>query len=64
MLTSSYDTIFKWPLVAILDFREKNYVPHLENFGTFHRSLRMTIWTTPEISSFILFFSIFTPENA
>ena len=64
MLTSSYVTIFEWPLAAILDFREKKHVPLLGNFGTFHRLLRMTIRTTPEIFSFILFFSIFTPENA
>ena len=64
MLTSSYVTILEWPLAAILDFREKKHVPLLGNFGTFYRSLKMTIWTTPEIFSFILFFSIFTPENA
>ena len=51
-------------MAAILDFREKKHVPLLGNFGTFYRSLRMTIWATPEIFSFILFFSIFTPENA
>ena len=49
---SSYVTIFEWPLAAILDFRDKNR----GNFGTFYRSLRMIIWTTPEIFSFILFF--------
>ena len=64
MLNSSYVTIFECPLAAILDFREKTQVPLLGNFGTFYTSLRITIWTTPEIFSFILFFSIFTSENA
>ena len=44
-------------------FAKKKHVPLLGNFGTFYRSLRMPIWTTPEIFSFTLFFSIFTPEN-
>ena len=43
MLISSYVAIFEWPLAAILDFREKNLVPLLGNFGTFYRLLRMTI---------------------
>ena len=64
MLNSSYVTIFLWSLAAILDFRQKNDVPLLGNFGTFDRSLMLTISITPEIFSFILFFSIFALKNA
>ena len=46
------------------EFSQKKHVSLLGNFGTFYRSLRMAILTTPEIFSFILFLSIFTPENA
>ena len=35
MLTSSYVTIFEWPLAAILDFRKKNMFRSWETLGLF-----------------------------
>ena len=35
MLTSSYVTIFEWPLATILDFREKKHVSLVGNLGLF-----------------------------
>ena len=35
MLTSSYGKIFEWPLVAILDFREKNMFRSWKTLGLF-----------------------------
>ena len=42
MLNFSYVTTFLMAQAAILDFR-KNHVPLLENYGTFDRSLKITI---------------------
>ena len=57
MVTSSYVTIFEWPLAAILDFREKKHAPgKLWDF--------LQVIKDDYLFSFILFFSIFTPENA
>ena len=59
----SHVTTFLMAQAAILDFR-KNHVPLLENYGTFDRSLKITIWMTPKIFSLNLILSIFALEYA